>query len=198
MPEALPATGAHNLARLAERALDRLGDRPSLFFEGTWHNSADLAARAARVGAGLVGLGVAPGDRVVVLMANCPEVSITYTAIWRAGAVATPVIFLVSAAELRYVLADSGAVAVVTTPEFLAKVRTAVDELPVRVVLVGNGRTQTPAGGLPVRSVVAEGERPIPYAELEAAEPGQVVGRDDTDLAALLYTGGTTGRSKGV
>ena len=42
--------------------------------------------------------GVRPGDRVVVVMANCPEVTISYSAIWRAGAVVTPVIFLVSTA----------------------------------------------------------------------------------------------------
>ncbi len=52
-----------------------------------------------------------PGDRVVVLMANCPEVLITYNAIWRAGAVVTPVVFLVTAAELAHILVDSGAVA---------------------------------------------------------------------------------------
>ena len=56
-------------------------------------------------------------------MANCPEVGITYDAVWRAGAVATPVLFLLSEDELRHVLTDSGAVLVVTTPEFLPKVR---------------------------------------------------------------------------
>lgn len=191
-------TGEHNLARRAEQALERLGDHPSLFFEGDWHNSADLAARAARVGAGLSALGVAPGDRVVVLMANCPEVSITYTAIWRAGAVATPVIFLVSAAELRHVLADSGAVAVVTTPEFLGKVHSAAEGLSLRVVLVDGGRTRAVPEGLPVRAVVADGKDVISYAELESAAPGPVIDRADDELAALLYTGGTTGRSKGV
>ncbi|HEY9391673.1 MAG TPA: AMP-binding protein [Mycobacteriales bacterium] len=183
MPETGPRTGADNLARLAERSLERLGDHPSLYFEGAWHGSAGLATRAARVGAGLVRLGVTPGDRVVVVMANCPEVGITYTGIWRAGAVATPVIFLVSADELRHVLTDSGAVAVVTTPEFLPKVRAAANGLPVRLVVVGATDVDTDT---------------VPFAELEEAEPGSVVDRADDDLAALLYTGGTTGRSKGV
>ncbi|HEY9473819.1 MAG TPA: AMP-binding protein [Mycobacteriales bacterium] len=189
MPEAGSRTGAHNLARLAERALERLGDHPSLYFEGAWHGSADLAGRATRFGAGLVRLGVAPGDRVVVLMANCPEVGIAYTGIWRAGAVATPVIFLVSATELRYMLTDSGAVAVVTTAEFLPKVRAAAEGLPVRLVVVdGTDGTDDPEGPDDTAS----------FAELEGAEPGSVVDRADDDLAALLYTGGTTGRSKGV
>jgi len=79
-------------------------------------------ARGARQWAGLTDLGVRPGDRLVVLMANCPEVLITYSAAWRAGAAVTPLIFLVSEDELRNALVDSGASGVVTTPEFLPKV----------------------------------------------------------------------------
>ena len=50
-----------------------------------------------------------PGDRVVLCMANCPEVGIAYAALWRAGAVPTPVLFLLTEDELRHVVADSGA-----------------------------------------------------------------------------------------
>jgi long-chain acyl-CoA synthetase len=123
-----------NLARAAESALERLGDHPALFFEGTWHSSGVLADRSRRVARGLVEMGVRPGDRVVVIMANCPEVPILYGAVWRAGAVVTPVVFLVTAAELRHILADSGAVAVVTTPELLPKVKEATDERPLSIV----------------------------------------------------------------
>ncbi|MGH3151112.1 MAG: AMP-binding protein, partial [Streptosporangiaceae bacterium] len=58
-----------NLARQAELALERQGDHESLFFEGRWHTSGSLAGRAARFAAGLAGLGVRPGDRLLVLMA---------------------------------------------------------------------------------------------------------------------------------
>ena len=111
------------LSRRAEAALERLGDHRSLWFEGTWSTSGELAGRARRAAAGFVRLGVRPGDRVVLVMANCPEVGIACTALWRAGAVATPVLFLLSEDELRHVMTDSGAVAVVTTPDFLPKVR---------------------------------------------------------------------------
>src|SRR5262249_46141060 len=114
------------LARQAEAQLERNGDYDTLFFEGTWHSTGALADRAARVAGGLAGLGIRPGDRVVVLMANCPEVLVSYGALWRAGAVVTPLIFLVSADELRHALADSGAVAVLTTPEFAGKVAAAL------------------------------------------------------------------------
>jgi len=180
-----------NLARQAELALERQGDHDSLFYEGRWHSAGSLAGRAARLATGLADLGVRPGDRLVVLMANCPEVLITYSAAWRAGAVVTPLIFLVSEDELRHALVDSGAVGVVTTAEFLPKVSAALAGAPsVRFVLVpGAGAAPAPAApGVPV----------LDFAQVEAAEPGSIVDRSGTDLAALLFTGGTTGRSKGV
>jgi long-chain acyl-CoA synthetase len=181
--------GAKNLARQAERQLEMHGDGDSLFFEGQWHTRGALADGASRVATGLAGLGVRPGDRLVVLMANCPEVLITYNAVWRAGAVVTPLIFLVSEDELRYALASSGAVGVVTTPEFLPKVQAAVKGVDsVRFIVVAGDIPDGAQDAVPLTG----------FAELVAAEPGAITDRADDDLAALLYTGGTTGRSKGV
>jgi long-chain acyl-CoA synthetase len=172
-----------NLARLAESALDRLGDHPSVFFEGTWHSSAEQHERASRLASGLVRLGVRPGDRVVVIMANCPEVIQLYHAAWRAGVVVTPVVFLVTPPELRHILEDSGASAVFTTPEILPKVLAARPSRELPVVVVG-GTTDDDTIGF---ADFAAGTEPLP-----------IVDRSPDDLAALLYTGGTTGRSKGV
>ena len=180
-----------NLARQAELALGRHGDYDSLFYESRWHSSGSLADRAARFATGLADLGVRPGDRLVVLMANCPEVLITYSAAWRAGAAVTPLIFLVSEGELRNALIDSGAVGLVTTAEFLPKVAAALSGAPeVRFVVVPGaaGSPEPAAPGVPV----------LDFAEVAAAAPGSITDRSGTDLAALLYTGGTTGRSKGV
>jgi long-chain acyl-CoA synthetase len=166
-----------SLGRRAEEVLERFGDRPALLFEGQWHSSGELAGRSRRAARGFVDLGVNPGDRVVVVMANCPEVGLAYHALWRAGGVPTPALFLLTEDELRHVVQDSGAVAVVTTPEFLPKV-------------------QASAPGLPI--VVVGGEGGIPWEQLEAGAELALVDRAPDDLAALLYTGGTTGRSKGV
>ena len=177
-----------NLARQAELAFERQGDYDSLCYEGRWHSSGQLADRAARLATGLADLGVRPGDRLLVLMANCPEVLITYRAAWRAGAVVTPLIFLVSEDELRHALVDSGAVGIVTTVEFLPKVSAAVKP-GVRFVLVpGASADGQHAAGVPV----------LDFDQVASAEPGSIADRSGTDLAALLYTGGTTGRSKGV
>src|ERR1700679_2860900 len=125
-----------------------------------------MADQAARFATGLAELGVRPGDRLVVLMANCPEVLVTYNAAWRAGAVVTPLIFLVSEDELRHALADSGAVAVVTTPEFMPKVlaaATGVDSVRSVIVALGDG-VAISAGG--------DGPRVLSFADVAAADPG--------------------------
>src|SRR5262249_12268773 len=176
-------TGDHNLARLAASSLERHGDYDSLLFEGTWHSSGSLAGRAHRLASGLVELGIEPGDRIVVLMSNCPDVGVAYQAAWRAGAGLTPAVFLLTPTELRHLFADSGARAVITTPDLAVagrEARQGVDTLAWVVTAGGAG----------------EGE--LAAAELEQADPGAIVPRADDDLAALMYTGGTTGRAKGV
>jgi long-chain acyl-CoA synthetase len=180
------ATGT-SLQRLAEQAGERNGAQSRLIYEGTEWTGIQLAGRARRVTGGLAGAGLRPGERVVVCMANCPEVGITYNAVWRAGAVVTPVLFLLSEDELRHVLTDSGAVLAITTPEILPKVTAAaagVDGLR-GIVVVGD----LPAG---------HDGRLIPFGDLEAGHEAGLVDADSASLAALLYTGGTTGRSKGV
>ena len=159
-----------NLARLAEEAHERRGDYDALSFEGTWFRSGELFHRGARLARGLVELGVKPGDRVVVMMENSPDVGVVYHAIARAGAVVTPVIFLVSAEELRRMILDAEPALVIASPLVLDAVEAAAD-------------------GVPIVTELAEHER---------GEPLPIVSRADDDLAALVYTGGTTGRAKGV
>ena len=156
---------SHNLARLAEETRERNGDYEAVWFEGTWHRSGELFERAQRVAAGLTELGVQPGDRVVVYAMNAPEVPLVYNAIWRAGAVVTPAIFLLPRAELLHVLDDCDATLVIASPEL--------------------------ADGV-------EGVRVVTLDDLPEGDPAPIVPRGDDEPAALMYTGGTTGRAKGV
>ena len=167
-----------NLARLADDSVQRYGEYVSLVFEGSeWTNVAQQRA-ANRFAHALRRLGVGPGDRVLVLLPNCPEVLQAYAGILKTGAVIVPVVFLLGAAEVRHILADSEAKVVVTAPEFVDK----LDGWAGPVVLVGGG------------------ERGPAWADVIAAESDTftTVERDDRDLAVLLYTSGTTGRPKGV
>lgn len=162
------------LGLLPEQTLERLGDYPFVVHDGVAHSLSSLIDRSARVAGALLKRGVEPGDRVGVVMSNSPDVLVASFAIWRAGAVVMPVIPAVTPSELGHVLADSGASVCFASSTSAALV------------------SEAGAG-----TALGEGTA-HPFALLENSEPVAVVPRRDEDLAALLYTGGTTGRAKGV
>jgi long-chain acyl-CoA synthetase len=167
-----------NLARLGEDSVAAWGEYVSLAFEGREWTNVEQQRAANRFAHALQRLGVTAGDRVVVLLPNCPEVLQAYAGILKAGAVIVPVVFLLGPDEVRHILLDSEARVVVTAPEMLGK----IEGWPGPVVLVGDG-----PGGLA-------------WADVVGAEPDvfSTVDRADDDLAVILYTAGTTGRPKGV
>jgi long-chain acyl-CoA synthetase len=167
-----------NLARLGDESVERFGEYVSLAFEGREWTNVEQQRVAHRFAHALRHLGLGPGDRAVVLLPNCPEVLQAYRAILAVGGVIMPVVFLLSAEEVRHILADAEAKVVVTAPEFLDK----LDGWTGPVVLVGGG-----AGGLAWNDLVAGQSDRI-----------TVVERADDDLAVILYTAGTTGQPKGV
>jgi long-chain acyl-CoA synthetase len=167
-----------NLATLGEENVRTFGEYVALHFEGREYTNVDQQRAAARVANALRRLGVGAGDRVVVLLPNCPEVTQAYGGILRAGAVIVPVVFLLSPDEVRHILADSAARVVITSPELVAKVEGWTGSL----VLVGGG-----VEGLAWEELLARERDDFP-----------IIPRADTDLAVILYTSGTTGRPKGV
>ena len=138
-----------------------------------------LAERAWGVANGLRALGVQPGDTVAIVCGNGVFSAETILGAIAAGAIATPLSWRWSDAELEHGLNDSAAKVVLADREFGDRVRALMD-----------------AGRAPaVRKLVVEG--PGFEAFLGAAEqPGIAVGPDSA--AVILYTGGTTGTSKGV
>jgi long-chain acyl-CoA synthetase len=175
-----------NLARLGEENLAKFGEYVALHFEGRALTNADQARAAGRIAGALRRLGVSPGDRVVVMLPNCPEVTQSYMGIWQAGGVIVPVIFLLEAEEVAHILAHSEAKVVITASDMLWKVEALIGVLPGldHVVLVDGG------GDVRTLSLAAE----------TAGEPDrfETVERDDDDVGVILYTSGTTGRPKGV
>ncbi|WP_190132995.1 type I polyketide synthase [Streptomyces mashuensis] len=146
----------------------------------------ELEVRTRRLAGHLVRLGVRRGDRVALLLGNRVEMVEGFLAVLRAGAVGVPLDPGAAEAELAYFLADSGAVAVVTEETLLPRVPRSV---AVRI-LVG-GSNVAPEGA-------ATGTHS--FEQLAGADPG-CAPRDDLGLdepAWILYTSGTTGRSKGV
>jgi long-chain acyl-CoA synthetase len=152
-----------------------------------------FAAEVTAVARGLIAAGVRPGDRVALLSRTRYEWTLVDYAILTVGAATVPIYETSSAEQIRWILSDSGAIAVVVET---AKHAALVDE--VRCDLAESGELRVlrvePADGEPgaVDRLVALGE---------AVEEGAVLERRRAiradDLATLIYTSGTTGRPKG-
>jgi long-chain acyl-CoA synthetase len=175
-----------NLAVLAERNVQRFGEYESLIFEDRAYTNVEQLRGARRFANALVSLGVEPGDRVAVMMPNGVEVGQAYTGISAAGGVVVPIVFLLAVPEINHILADARPMVLVTGPDFVPTARAATEGLaePPRVVVTGDA---APEGMDAWEGLVA--------SQAPAFAP---VDRDGDDLAVIMYTGGTTGRPKGV
>ena len=138
----------------------------------------DLSSRMAN---GLVGLGVAPGDRVAVQVDKSPEAIVLYLACLRVGAVYLPLNTAYTLAELDYFIGDAEPKLFVAAPGKAAALQPLAVKYSVAFETLGTAGD----GSLMERSTV------LPSAFDDVA-------RGPDDLASILYTSGTTGRSKGA
>ena len=115
-----------NAGQLAYTNIDRFGEYTGLYFEGRSYTNLERVDYAQRLAATFREYGVRPGDRVVVTMPNCPEVSSASQAAWILGAVIMPVMPQLLARELRYMVEHAEARLVLTLPELASKVAEAV------------------------------------------------------------------------
>jgi long-chain acyl-CoA synthetase len=131
-----------------------------------------LWSRCGRLAGYLAGLGLVRGDRVAVVAANCHRYLEAYLSVPAAGFVIVPLNTRSALAELEYAVADSGARVLLTDRE-----PSSLDGLFEHVIRLPDGYEQAIAGAEPVALGVGVGE---------------------DDLAGIFYTGGTTGKAKGV
>jgi acyl-CoA synthetase (AMP-forming)/AMP-acid ligase II len=169
--------------------------RAAIVFEGRSISYAELDDLVGRVAGWLEEeADVGAGDRVAVYLPNTPQFIVAMMAILRLGAVHVPVNPMFQSAELAYELNDSGAEVVVTLDSLLPTLESVRSESVVRRVLVTHASELAAAGGEPQ---LASGDMYTPWAEAVAHAPAEQRTVDIDDLAALNYTGGTTGLPKG-
>jgi fatty-acyl-CoA synthase len=196
------AVSAH--ARLTPNKLGARDSRRELSF-ALWHE------RATRLANGLLGLGLIKGDKVALLAYNCVEWMEIYVALARAGLVAVPINFRLTAPEIAYIAEHSEARAFIVQDELADRVEAIRSDLAISLknyVWLGEAKRTNESAKQAAEQEAKRGTRAagttspswINYETLietsSAAAPTVRVLPSDT--FALMYTSGTTGRPKGV
>ena len=147
----------------------------------------ELAANVNRAGNALLGIGMAPGERMLMMVKDCPEFFYLFWGAIKAGIVPIPINTLFRAADYTYVLEDSGCTACVYSPEF-------ADE----VVPALAAATPGPAHRLAVDGA-GEGDGTTMMSLMAAASDSlQPAPAHESDDCFWLYSSGTTGKPKGT
>ncbi len=175
-----------NLAELPENEIENFGEHVSVLFQDQHWTNLEMRSAAKHLANALKHLGVGKGDRVIIQMPNCPEVLQSFQAVYLLGAVIVPINFMVGEAETAFIYQDTGARIVISSSDFLAKIQTCRKQAPniEHILLID---AEIPEGALS-------------YHQLLNAQSGEIrmEPTHDDDLAALIYTAGTTGQPKGV
>jgi long-chain acyl-CoA synthetase len=191
------------LTQLIFDAIDKYGAKPACLrckAAGTWQTLThqDVLQRMTRAGLALKRLGVRRGDRVAILSENRPGWAIADFASLCIGAADVPIYPTLPANQVRYILKDSGAVALfVSTVPQAAKIREIRAELPDLKHVIAMDADAVGEGMLGWKELYGMG------AEAEAAGEGatfrqEALSAGPDDVATIIYTSGTTGDPKGV
>ncbi len=200
-----------SLVDLMEASFKQYAERTAFSFMGHDLSYADLDQHSRAMAAYLQSLGLAKGDRVAIMMPNVPQYPMAVAAILRAGFVVVNVNPLYTPRELEHQLKDSGAKAIFIIENFASTLEKCIGQTSVaHVVLCTMGDRLGWLKGSLVNYVVRSVKKMVPEFNLPRAVPFNTalsqgrsapftppsIGPDD--IAALQYTGGTTGVSKGA
>ncbi|KXF50705.1 fatty-acid--CoA ligase [Rhodococcus sp. SC4] len=170
------------LTQMLHRALQQRPDRPMTICGDRVHTTTEVVDRVARLAGALRGLGIGEGDRVGMLSLNSDRYYEFLFASWWTGAVAHPINTRWSSTEINYALDDSGTDVLLVDDTFASTMA----ELPGVETVVYCGDGPTPSGMLDYEEMI------------DTATPVEDLRHGNDAVAALLYTGGTTGFPKGV
>jgi long-chain acyl-CoA synthetase len=210
IPETLAPYPDRTLLDDVAEAVAQRPDAPALLFKGRTISHGELERASDAFAAALAGLGVAKGDRVAVLLPNCPQFLVCELGAWKAGAILVPLNPIYTTQELEGALARTGAGTIVVLTPFYGRVKAVQPRTALRRVIATNIKEYLP----PVLRVLftlakerKDGHR-VTLAEDDlwlgdlladhAGRPRPAVRVGPDDPAVILMSGGTTGTPKGV
>lgn len=171
----------------------------ALHFYGRDFTFSELERASASFAGWLRAHDVQPGDRVGVYLPNCPQFTIAFFGILRAGAVHVPINPMFRTQELSYEIRDAGVTALVALPDFAQQIDDVRAELEIDLTVGYTQLADTLVGPAvpPAPFEAADPALPSDWEDILAHPPAPAVEGDPNALAALNYTGGTTGMPKG-
>lgn len=199
-----------SLYQLFQQSKEKYSEQAAVHFMGRDVTYAELAGHIESLATALADLGVKKGDRVAIHLPNSTQFPIAYFAALSLGAVVVPCNPLYVAREMQYQLKDSGAETIITLTRFYKMIKEIQPETKLKNIIVSNIKDFFPGFLKFLYTVVKEkkeGDRVSlmtgdhSFTELLAKYKDQVppvVEVKPEDRAIFLYTGGTTGVSKGA
>jgi long-chain acyl-CoA synthetase len=175
-----------NIGSGIEDNVKRFGEYEILYFERRWYTNVEINRNANLLGNALKGLGINKGDRVAVQMPNSPELLSAFPAIYKIGAVVVPLSPLLRPDQAAYIYRDCGARATLTSSDFVGRVLEAQKQTPNLQHVILTDRDDVP-GTISYRNIMSTQSDTMTMEQT-----------DNDDVAALIYTAGTTGPPKGV
>lgn len=175
-----------NVREFVEGKVAKNPSKTFLYFQDQEITYGDFNSNINGVANGLLQLGVQKGDRVCLMLPNCPEFLYSWFGLHKTGAIMVPINIAFKGQETRYILNHSEANTVIVDPLFLDVIRSIRGECP------------------DLKRVICLGEQSAPdylsFSELcqQAASDSPQVAIGDEDIASIIYTSGTTGPPKGV
>jgi long-chain acyl-CoA synthetase len=173
------------------RAVEEHRGKTALSFYGATFEFGRLQALVEKMAASLAASGVEKGDRVALMLPNCPQYVVSFFATVKLGAIVTQINPMYVEREIEHILNDSGAETIVVFADVYERVQAVLPDTNLRTVVVvdfGSEPDGLGAGHRSFDAFLSTDADPAPEVDIDPAE----------DVAALQYTGGTTGVSKGA
>jgi fatty-acyl-CoA synthase len=185
-------------ARAVQKLVAHAPGRIAVIYEDRPITFTELADAGARLAGVLAGRGVRRGDRVAYLGLNSPAFFACYLASAWLGAVLVPINYRLTALEVRQILADAGAAAIVAEAGHRAIADEAAAGLALHRLVVDDDPCDPSACDDREDGAAGSAWTRLAAALAEVAPVGAPVALAEADLALLVYTSGTTGKAKGV